>query len=62
MITRLERLKNTVRKYLADVRPDRLKTCQSERKSFVSRRQSVLWFSSAEHYTYTLLPTYYVLN
>jgi hypothetical protein len=39
---RLERLKNTVNKYMADIRPDRLTTCQSERKSGVSRRQSLL--------------------
>jgi hypothetical protein len=25
----LERLKNTVNKYMADIRPDRLMTCQS---------------------------------
>jgi hypothetical protein len=41
MIKRLERLKNTVNKYMADIRPDRLKTCQSEQKSVVSRRPSV---------------------
>jgi hypothetical protein len=28
-------------KYMADIRPDRLTTCQSERKSVVSRRPSV---------------------
>jgi hypothetical protein len=28
MIKRLERLKNTVNKYMADIRPDRLTTCQ----------------------------------
>jgi hypothetical protein len=33
--------KNTVNKYMADIRPDRLATCQSERKSVVSRRPSV---------------------
>jgi hypothetical protein len=42
MIQRLERLKNTVNKYMADIRPDQLTTCQSERKSVVSRRPSVL--------------------
>jgi hypothetical protein len=42
MIKRLERLKNTVNKYMADIRPDRLTTCHSERKSVVSRRPSVL--------------------
>jgi hypothetical protein len=41
MIKRLERLKNTVYKYMADIRPDRLTTCQAERKSVVSRRSSV---------------------
>jgi hypothetical protein len=44
MIKRLERLKNTVNKYKADVRPDRLTTCQSGRKSVVSRRPSVFLF------------------
>jgi hypothetical protein len=29
-------------KYMADIRPDRLTTCQSEWKSVVSRRPSVL--------------------
>jgi hypothetical protein len=42
MIKRLERLKNTVKKYMANIRPDRLTTCQSERKSVVSRQPSVL--------------------
>jgi hypothetical protein len=42
MIKRLERLKNTVNNYVADIRQDRLTTCQSERKSVVSRRPSVL--------------------
>jgi hypothetical protein len=41
MIKRLERLKNTVNKYMADIRPDRLTTCQSEQKSVVSRRPTV---------------------
>jgi hypothetical protein len=41
MIKSLERLKNTVNKFMADIRPDRLTTCQSERKSVVSRRPSV---------------------
>jgi hypothetical protein len=36
MIKRLERLKNAVNKYMADVRPDRLTTCQSKQKSIVS--------------------------
>jgi hypothetical protein len=35
---KMERLKNTVHKYIADIRPDRLTTCLSERKSVVSRR------------------------
>jgi hypothetical protein len=42
MTKRLEMLKNNVNKYMADIRPDRLTTCQSERKSVVSRRPSVL--------------------
>jgi hypothetical protein len=42
MIKRLERLKNTVNKYMAYIRPDRLTTCQSEQKSVVSRRPTVL--------------------
>jgi hypothetical protein len=42
MIKSLEILKNAVNKYMADIRPDRLTTCQSERKSVVSRRQSVI--------------------
>jgi hypothetical protein len=41
MIKRLVRLKNTVNKYMADIQPDRLMTCQSERKSVVSQRPSV---------------------
>jgi hypothetical protein len=35
MIKRLERLKNTVNKYMADIQPDRFATCQEERKSIV---------------------------
>jgi hypothetical protein len=44
MIRSLERLKNTVNKYtrMADIRSDRLTTSQSERKSVVSRRPSVI--------------------
>jgi hypothetical protein len=41
MIKRLETLKNTVNKYMADIRPDRLTTCQSEQKSVESRRPTV---------------------
>jgi hypothetical protein len=41
MIKRLERLKNTVNKCMADIRPDRLTTCQSEQKSVISRRPTV---------------------
>jgi hypothetical protein len=37
----LGRLKNTINKYMADIRPDRLTTCQSERKSVISRPPSV---------------------
>jgi hypothetical protein len=39
----LERFKNTVIIYVADIRPDRITTCQSERKSVVSRRPSVIY-------------------
>jgi hypothetical protein len=44
MIKRLERLKHTVNIYIyiAEIRPDRITTCQSERKSVVSQRPSVL--------------------
>jgi hypothetical protein len=41
MIKRLDRIKNTVNTYRADIRPDRLTTCQSEQKSVVSRRPTV---------------------
>jgi hypothetical protein len=41
MIKRLEKLKNTVNKYMADIPPDGLTTCQSEWKSVVSRWPSV---------------------
>jgi hypothetical protein len=44
MLKRLESLKNTVNKYMAGIRPDRLTTCQSERKSVISRRPSVVDF------------------
>jgi hypothetical protein len=33
-------------KYMADIRPDRLTTCQSERKSVVNRRPRVLFVAS----------------
>jgi hypothetical protein len=49
MIKRLERLKNTVNKYMADLRPDRLTTYQSERKLVVIRRPGVLYFSILLH-------------
>jgi hypothetical protein len=42
MIKRLERLKNTANKYMADLQPDQLTTYQSERKLVVSRRSGVL--------------------
>jgi hypothetical protein len=42
MIKGLERLKNTVNKYMADIQPDWLMTCQSERKSVTSRQPSVV--------------------
>jgi hypothetical protein len=48
MIKRLERLKYTVNKYMADIRPDRLTSCQSEQKSVVSRRPTVLSLSDHE--------------
>jgi hypothetical protein len=41
MVKRLERLKNTFNKYMADIRPDRLTTRQSKWKPVVSRRPSV---------------------
>jgi hypothetical protein len=44
MIKRLERLKNTVNKYMADLRPDRLMTYQSERKLVISQQPGVLAF------------------
>jgi hypothetical protein len=42
------------KKYMADILPDRLTTCQSERKSVVSRRPSVnefLFFCRTQKYT-----------
>jgi hypothetical protein len=33
MLKRLHSFKSTVNKYMVEVRPDRLTTCQSERKS-----------------------------
>jgi hypothetical protein len=39
---KIREVKNTVNKYIADIRPDRLMTCRSELKSVVSRRPSVL--------------------
>jgi hypothetical protein len=42
MIKRIESLKNTVNKYMVDILTDLLTTCQSERKSVVSRRPSVI--------------------
>jgi hypothetical protein len=50
----IKRLKRSVNKYVADIRPDRLTTCQSERKSVVSRRPCVLNFLSTG--TSLLLP------
>jgi hypothetical protein len=38
---KIRKVKNTVNKYMADLQSDRLMTCQSERKSVVSRRASV---------------------
>jgi hypothetical protein len=43
MMKRLEGLKNTVNKYMANMRPNRLTTCESERKSVWSRRRIYLW-------------------
>jgi hypothetical protein len=37
MIKRLERLKNAVNKYVANIQPHRLTACQSERKSVLSQ-------------------------
>jgi hypothetical protein len=48
MLNRLKRLKNTINKYMADIWPDRLMTCQSERKSVISQRPSVLGFTELE--------------
>jgi hypothetical protein len=42
MVKRLKSIKNTVNKCMADIRPDRFTACQSERKSVVSRRPSVV--------------------
>jgi hypothetical protein len=42
---KIREVKNTVNKYMADIRPDRLTTCQSERKSVASRRPNVLHLS-----------------
>jgi hypothetical protein len=41
-IKRLESLKNTVNKYIPDIRSARHTTCQSERMLVVSRRPSVV--------------------
>jgi hypothetical protein len=49
MIKRIERLKNTVNKYMANIRPDRLTTCHSERKSVVSQRPCVLFNKVCEN-------------
>jgi hypothetical protein len=54
MIKRLERLKITVNKYMADIRPDRITTCKSEQKSVVSRRPSVITFSVVTYSTTSL--------
>jgi hypothetical protein len=42
MINRLQRLKNTGNKHMADLRPDRLITYKSEWKLVISRRPGVL--------------------
>jgi hypothetical protein len=39
---KITKVKNTVNKYMADLRPDRLTTYQSERKLVISRRSGVL--------------------
>jgi hypothetical protein len=41
MIKRLEMLKNTVNKYMTDIRPDRLTTCQVRTEVGISRRPGV---------------------
>jgi hypothetical protein len=49
MLKKLERLKNTVNKCMADLRPDRLMTYQSERKLVISRRPGILrWAQQKE--------------
>jgi hypothetical protein len=58
MIKRLERLKNTVNKYMADIRPDRLTTCQSQRKSVVSQRPSVYKKKQADSYQTRVIDKY----
>jgi hypothetical protein len=45
MIKRLERLKNTVNKYMAGLRPDRFTTYQSSYQLVVSRRPGVITFN-----------------
>jgi hypothetical protein len=59
MIKRLERLKNTVNKYMADIQPDWLTICQSQWKSVVSRRPSVHPYFSFLFQTVALLCTKY---
>jgi hypothetical protein len=49
-------LKNTVNKYMADIRPDRLTTCRSEQKSVVSRRPSVYAWSLSLSLSLSLSP------
>jgi hypothetical protein len=61
MIKRLERLKNTFNKYMADLRPDRLTTYQSERKLVVSRLPGVYirsFFSLSPHSGYMQCPSH----
>jgi hypothetical protein len=53
MIKRLERLKSTVNKYMDDKQPDRLTTCQSERKSVVSQ-PSVHDMGQVKYFPYTI--------
>jgi hypothetical protein len=48
MIKRLERLNNTVNKYMADLRPDRLTTYQSQRKLVASRRPRCIHIQDRE--------------
>jgi hypothetical protein len=58
MMKILERLKNNVNKYMADIRPDRLTACQSERKSVVSRRPGRAIGQAVSRRLPTMRPTF----